>query len=437
MTRNRGGVVVRMRVTRGWAAGVLALVRMTVPVGAQDVIDLPADDRRLSADFEEVFRVGAMDGAAWKTFGEIGGLAFDQAGNLYIFDRQSSRIVMVDAEGDFVREIGRAGDGPGEFRMAVQFTVMRDGQIVVADLGQRAYQIFGSDGEFERMVGMGGGGMIRLGDLAPDPRGGSVISGGGGTVISSSSGPGGTPEEPTTRPIDRILLSGDQASTETIAEGWLPPRADPTTLEGGGVRFSMRFAGPRTFEPALLVGVLPDGGVAFSDSSAYAVKIVAPDGGVSRVLRRAFTPRPVTEAIEEAEKARSLEELEVGEGPRLRIITQGGPGGRGGGEVSQDAIKEMMRGQLDQMQFFEEIPVLMALRTSWSGKIWAQRRGDGPTDPGAIDVMTAAGQYVGTFAVGVTEIPGAFGPNGLAAYVETDDFDVPTVVVRKLPPVLN
>ncbi len=44
---------------------------------------------------------------------------------------------------------------------------------------------------------------------------------------------------------------------------------------------------------------------------------------------------------------------------------------------------------------------------------------------------------MGTFATGVTEIPGAFGPDGLAAYIETDDFDVPTIVVRRLPPVLN
>jgi hypothetical protein len=56
---------------------------------------------------------------------------------------------------------------------------------------------------------------------------------------------------------------------------------------------------------------------------------------------------------------------------------------------------------------------------------------------GPIDVLTPTGQYQGTFAVGATEIPSSFGPDGLAAFVELDDFDVPTVVVRRLPPVLN
>ena len=53
------------------------------------------------------------------------------------------------------------------------------------------------------------------------------------------------------------------------------------------------------------------------------------------------------------------------------------------------------------------------------------------------DVLTTQGQYMGTFATGVTEMPSSFGPDGLAAYIEMDEFDVPSVVVRRLPPVLN
>jgi hypothetical protein len=89
------------------------------------------------------------------------------------------------------------------------------------------------------------------------------------------------------------------------------------------------------------------------------------------------------------------------------------------------------------MQFYPELPVLMALETSWGGRIWAQRRGDGPTEPGAIDVVTADGRYVGTFPAGATEMPSSFGPDGLVAFVESDDFDVPTVVVRRTPTIVN
>ena len=52
---------------------------------------------------------------------------------------------------------------------------------------------------------------------------------------------------------------------------------------------------------------------------------------------------------------------------------------------------------------------------------------------GPIDVVTAEGRYVGTFPAGATKMPDAFGPGGLAAFIELDDLDVASVVVRRLP----
>jgi len=52
-------------------------------------------------------------------------------------------------------------------------------------------------------------------------------------------------------------------------------------------------------------------------------------------------------------------------------------------------------------------------------------------------VLTPAGQYVGTFAAGSMKLPGAFGPGGLAAFIERDELDVPSVVVKRRPAVLR
>jgi len=283
------------------------------------------------------------------------------------------------------------------------------------------------------MVSMGGGDEIRVGDMAPVPGGDAVISGGGGSVMTVRGGPGAA--APTTRPIERVSLAGEVVEVTGLADGWLPPRSDePTRLEGGGMSLSMAGAGPRTFEPGLLVGVLPDGGVAFADSTGYAIKVAGSDGDVARVLRRPFEPRPVTARMQEAERERRLEELESGGGPRMRMMTDG-PGGTQ--TVSQDAINEMMRGQIAQMQFFPELPVLLDLRTSWTGRIWAQRRGDAPTDPGPIDVLTPEGSYLGTLHADAVDLPDAFGPGGVAAWIEEDDFGVPIIVVRRVPAELN
>ena len=82
------------------------------PLAAQEVIELPAEDRLLDADFEEIYRLGAVDGGGWDTFGSVEGLGFDGAGNLYILDTQAVRISVVDPEGNLVRQFIGEGEGP-------------------------------------------------------------------------------------------------------------------------------------------------------------------------------------------------------------------------------------------------------------------------------------------------------------------------------------
>ena len=53
-------------------------------------------------------------------------------------------------------------------------------------------------------------------------------------------------------------------------------------------------------------------------------------------------------------------------------------------------------------------------------------------EPAPIDVVTTDGEYIGTLPVGEARLPAAFGPGGLAAYIEVDDLDVPVVLVGRL-----
>ena len=55
----------------------VALSLIASPLAAQQVVELPAEDRLLDADFEEVYRVGAVTGEDWETFGNVHDLAFD------------------------------------------------------------------------------------------------------------------------------------------------------------------------------------------------------------------------------------------------------------------------------------------------------------------------------------------------------------------------
>lgn len=74
--------------------GILALAGLaaTGSATAQEIINLPGEDRPLSPDFEEVYRVGSLMGADWEQFGNVHTVAFDGAGRLHVFDELAARI---------------------------------------------------------------------------------------------------------------------------------------------------------------------------------------------------------------------------------------------------------------------------------------------------------------------------------------------------------
>ncbi len=261
---------------------------------AQEIVDLPAEDLPVSPDLELVYRLGsASAGEEWEEFTSISGVAFDGQGNLYLLDgtRTSAdvRIVVVDAAGGFVNDFGRAGDGPGEFRAATQLVVWEDGQVLVEDMMHAGYHVFGPGGEFERMVRESGGGMgfamARRPDLRPERTGAR-------TLVGRSR-----------RTIQRVDMSSEEVEDRVLVEAWAPvedegPRSgDPEDMIGE----------EWGFEPDLLFDALPSGGVAFSDSSAWAIKLTDPSGAISRILRRPIRPLAVTEEMERLERERRLE----------------------------------------------------------------------------------------------------------------------------------
>ncbi|MDE2764189.1 MAG: hypothetical protein OXQ94_18560 [Gemmatimonadota bacterium] len=395
-------------------------------LSAQEVIELPTEDRRIDADFEEVYRVGSVTGDAWEQFGNVRALGFDGMGRLYVYDNQAARITVVGPGGEYLRAFGRSGEGPGEFRSADGLAVMRDGRVVIGDLGHRAYQIFDANGDFERLVRMAPEpGDVRLTALLADPGGEAVFTLVGARNLQVGMATIGRTTPHTTRPLERLILTGDVAVKDTVAEGWLPPGGDRSGLPFGG---QVNFGIPprRVFGPHVLAGVLPDGDVAFSDSSAYAIRIVRPGEGIGRILKRPFRPIPVTNRVIEAETERRVKEMEARGVPRFVINGVASP---------PESPRESVVGYMDLVGVFDEVSIVRSLGARWNGEIWVQRHGEEPgDDDGPIDVLTKEGGYVGTYPAGAIGMPAAFGPAGLMAFIEPDEMDVKMVVVRRLGP---
>jgi hypothetical protein len=421
----------RIRMTRALFPSLLTLA-LPALLKAQTVLDLPAPDHPLTVEIQDVFTVGSAEGEEWDSFVRLAGVAFDGEGNLYLLDAGDFRVVKVDPRGRFLAEMGRRG-GPGEFGMPFAFSVTREGEVRVYDLTKQGFAVFGPDGTFRTTVPMKAGRMfIPSGDFLPHPTGGLVAGAGvgGGRTFAF----GGTRSEEQVRHLDLFELK-KEVEVSSLCAGWDPAAAaglvgSRTTTAGG-----MRILAPpmRAFDPPLLAGVLPDGRVAVADSTTYEVKLVEPGRGVVVRILRPFSPRKVTSRDREAEKERRLEDARrdasAGGGATFYSTTPDAPQS---GRIPSSALTAMVEAIVESMEFAEEIPVITDLSADWDGHLWVERAGPRVGDEGPIDVLAGDGRYFGTLAPGTFRAPDAFGPGGLAAWIETDELGIPRVAVKRL-----
>lgn len=391
-----------------------------------------AVDQELAAVTEEVYTVGTFSGQDWETFGRIADVDFDADGNLYILDEGNYRVVVLDRDGAPVRMIGSQGEGPGEFSAPASAAILEDGRLVVYDMGFPALKVFDPTGGFvgSTTVNPLQGGMPGE-PLLPLGAGSLVTTGGMKLATSSRNGPEAATGEDHLRDIDIFTLDG--SGVEVLYRAWdLPPGETveefTATNAAGQKEFTLGFPRRRAFQPALHLGVLPDGRVAVVDSVGYRVKLIGLDGRVTGTIERNVAPVPVTEAIEEAERARQIEVLTGPANSPIRLF--------GGSETltgdAAEQLREQMLSMIETMLFPEEIPVVAGLAVDGEGRLWIARTAPDGTGEGPIDILTPRGHYVGTLPQGAPRIPDAFGPDGLMAYIETDAMDVPSVRVIRL-----
>jgi hypothetical protein len=407
---------------------------VSASLAAQQTIELAPRDRTISLDPTALYAVGSVDGDAWETFAQVTQVAFDGEGNLYVFDRDNARVVVVAPDGTLLREIGSDGGGPGELRNPMSMAVSRDGEVTIFDVGHMAFVRFAADGSFIEQDRHDMFGGLPTGELTADPAGGVLFSGSGAVAVRSSGGSTTLPDS-NTRPIRRVPPGG----TATVAyEAWqLPQDMGMESMSvGGDLNFTSQMPRLRAFEPGLYFGLTPRGELVVADTVDYAVKIVDREGRANVVLRRPIAPKDVSRRDQEAERERrraELEERAASGGMRMVVRLSGDGGGNQGQAVAPDAVKQMLEKRLETMAFAEQIPVIAGLATDWAGRIWIERTGRRIGEDGPTDIVTTGGEYLGTLASDAMRTPAAFGPNGLVATIELDELDVPTIRVSRLP----
>ena len=390
-----------------------------------------AQDRPLAADFPEVYRAGGLNAPDWAQFAGRGPVSFDASGNLHILDSGNYTVVVIDPQGRFARTVGRQGEGPGEFGFTFRMVVWRDGRLAVNDLQNNAIHLFGAGGEFDHSTRVPS--HISITSIRPDPNGGALYVRGSSSstspireALAELTGESPPEEELDEFSIGRIDLAADSFAIDLAVQAWRVTRedraeevslddilSDPSRIMSTALTSSQD---RMFFEPTLRWDILPDGLIAYADSSAYAIKLVRPGGPVVDVIRRPVEPEAVTRRLRSAAIEREINTL-------TRTF-----------ETIEGAMTDDVRERIEEREFYPEVSVIREIRSTWEGGLWIRRPGEEPwSSEGPIDVFGPDRQYVGTFAADATTMPGAFGPDGLVAYWEVDELDVPTIVVKRLP----
>ena len=280
---------------------------------------------------EEV-KIGATGGDPNYEFGQIVGIDVGSDGTIYVLDQQARQVRAFDAEGRYVRTIGKPGSGPGELsQLAFGVVVTPGDSLMVPDLGLQRVTRYGPDGQ-------------TIGSFpTPMTEGISVRwqARAGGQVVQQARIMNLPGQATQVEPRDLLLLRNAQGELlDTLME--LP---GGQTLKMTGNSMSIRL-----FESEPVWGLGEDGSVYFAMNSDYSVEVHDGDGALQRIVRRPFERKPVTEDDKQA-FMKALRELF----------------GRQG--VPPQAIEQV----LGNVQFAENYPAFANLMGGPGQSLWVQR----------------------------------------------------------------
>ncbi len=109
----------------------------------------PAEPSNGSAtvQLDEMWRIGGDTDDEDQIFGLISKVLTGPKGDLYALDSQLSEIKVFSPEGEYLRTIGREGEGPGEFRGAQDMFFLPNGNIAVLQVFPGRLVVLKPDGE--------------------------------------------------------------------------------------------------------------------------------------------------------------------------------------------------------------------------------------------------------------------------------------------------
>ncbi|HEX5581709.1 MAG TPA: NHL repeat-containing protein, partial [Gemmatimonadaceae bacterium] len=331
----------------------------------------------------EELRIGRVDGDGPDAFSDVHDIAVDGAGNVYVLQRITKSIHVFDPTGRFVRTIGRAGKGPGEFEHPNGMAFDPAGRLWVADPKNGRYVAFDTLGGVLRSARRELDSYRFQWDGTVDSAGRILES----VSVWSDSGRSTAYVrfDTTFATADTILTSAPRSQEEMLATTYVLRRGSGETL----------FLGV-PFAPEDVATHDPRGYLWTANTGDYRIVQRDFNGDTIRVVARGASPLPVTSE----ERAAAI--------ARLDSLAQG---------VRYDASR-----------IPSTHPVLEWFAVAPDGTLWvALTARDGAAER-LFDVFDAEGRYLGQVTVPRGLQPPVRVTRDAIYAVVRDELDVPMVV---------
>lgn len=108
----------------------------------------PDEDAGVVLYAVEEIRIGQMEGEDEYVFGGVNHVTIGKNGEMFVADRQVPVIRMYDSDGNFLRNVGREGRGPGEYLNLGGMRTFPDGRLAIWDQGNTQLTVYGPEGNY-------------------------------------------------------------------------------------------------------------------------------------------------------------------------------------------------------------------------------------------------------------------------------------------------
>jgi len=325
------------------SAGELVVERSTTD-GVETVRNVSGSRWGNVARLEEELSIGEEVGDDAYLFGSITG-AWATNDHIYVVDSQIPAVRAFDHEGNYLFDVGRTGQGPGEYSQPMGLAVDADGRVIITDIAGARLNTYDAEGTSLESWALG----------SPMAAMGLVLADGDEIYTRMMDMPDNMEYGGTIEMRFGMQTVGPEGLT---GEPSFPPPSDyepPTTVvEGNGNRFEMAIV---PFTPSYEWAFAPSGDYIVGVGDEYLFEIHSADGS-TRIVERTWEPVPV-----ESEEAAF----------RSKLAAQ---------QISQMAPDF----RLDPSEVPDHKPAFTGFRPDRSGRVWVERQGAGWQDPNCTEV---------------------------------------------------